>query len=213
MKKERKGQTYPSDGEAPVATCSKVRTTGNFSRVTPPVVVRKLLESFLPRTEVGRLSGIRISGSGDSQEVVSGENERARNVRMREISSRIDFLTLGNGKEENGQCRTPLENSSFPRSMERKGRERPVSDAAEKLFLVLWDETKRAASVGRRWKTLRFIVLWNEKKRERPVSDAAEKLFLVLQNRKEENGQCRTPLKTLPLPVRCQKNSAVLTPL
>ena len=45
VKRERKGQTYPSDREAPVATYSKVRTIGNFSRVTLPVVVRKLLTS------------------------------------------------------------------------------------------------------------------------------------------------------------------------
>ena len=34
------------------------------------------------------------------------------------------------------------------------------------------------------------------KERERPVSDAVEILFLVLWDGREENGQCRTPLKT-----------------
>ena len=83
-------------------------------------------------------------------------------------------------------------NSSFPRSTERQGRERPVSDTAERIFPVLRDEREKNGQCRTPLQTL----LQGTKRKERPVADAVEKLFLVLWNEREENGQCRTP-KTL----------------
>ena len=73
-------------------------------------------------------------------------NEREENGQCRTPLKTL----LWNERKENGQCRTLLENSSV--LWNEEGREQPVSDAVETLFLVLW----------------------NEKGRERPVSDAVE---------------------------------------